>query len=108
MLPDSPDRTPLHTRTLTFRGFARDDGLWDLEGELHDSKHYGYDSSHGPCQAGTPIHHMHLRVTVDESLLHPCHRDRHGRHAVWRMPLGRRHHAAHGGPDHGAGLAPDH
>jgi hypothetical protein len=53
MLPDSPDRTPLHTRTLTFRGFARPDGLWDMEGELHDSKHYDYDSSHGPRKAGT-------------------------------------------------------
>ena len=72
MLPDSPDRTPLHTRTLTFRGFARPDGLWDMEGELHDSKHYDYDSSHGPRKAGQPIHHMHLRVTLDESF---CIRD---------------------------------
>ena len=72
MLPESPDRTPLHTRTLTFRGFARPDGLWDTEGELHDSKHYDYDSSHGPRKAGQPIHHMHLRVTLDESF---CIRD---------------------------------
>ena len=69
MLPAPVSRTPLHTRTLTFRGYARDDGLWDMEGELHDSKHYGYDSSHGRREAGDPIHHLHLRVTVDDSLM---------------------------------------
>ncbi len=67
MLSPSPNRTPLHTRAITFRGFAREDGLWDLEGELHDSKHYSYTSGSGPMPAGTPIHHMHLRVTVDDS-----------------------------------------
>ena len=68
MLSSPAARSPLHTRAITFRGFARDDGLWDLEGELHDSKHYSYDSSSGPVAAGTPIHHMHIRVTVDDAL----------------------------------------
>jgi hypothetical protein len=51
-------RTPLHTRAITFRGYAREDGLWDLEGELHDSKHYDYDSSHGfrACRHTGPPH----------------------------------------------------
>jgi hypothetical protein len=65
-------RTPLHTRAITFRGYAREDGLWDLEGELHDSKHYDYDSSHGFRRAGTPVHHLSLRVTVDDTF---CIRD---------------------------------
>lgn len=68
MLSPAAARSPLHTRAITFRGYARDDGLWDLEGELHDSKHYGYESSSGPMPAGTPIHHMHIRVTVDDTL----------------------------------------
>lgn len=72
MLSSPVARSPLHTRAITFRGYARDDGLWDLEGELHDSKHYGYDSSHGRREAGDPIHHMSLRVTVDDSF---CIRD---------------------------------
>lgn len=67
MLKPPVARTPLHTRAITFRGYAREDGLWDLEGELHDSKHYDYDSSHGFRRAGTPVHHLSLRVTLDDS-----------------------------------------
>jgi hypothetical protein len=66
MLTPLPNRTPLHTRRITYNGFAREDGLWDIEGELHDSKHYGYDSSEGHRPAGTPVHHMFLRVTLDD------------------------------------------
>lgn len=69
MLPEPVARQPLHTRTLTFRGYARADGLWDMEGELHDSKHYAYERSSGDfMQPGTAIHHMHIRATVDETL----------------------------------------
>ena len=69
MLP-TPDteRTPLHTRTLTFRGFARADGLWDMEGELHDTKHYDHPSGSGTRHAGDAVHHLFLRVTLDAQL----------------------------------------
>ena len=71
MLPTpTHERTPLHTRTLTFRGFARPDGLWDMEGELHDTKHYDHVSGPGIRKAGEPIHHLFLRVTLDLSLIH--------------------------------------
>jgi hypothetical protein len=62
MLSTPAARSPLHTRAITFRGYAREDGLWDLEGELHDTKHYGYDSSSGPVQ-GRHAHppHAHPR-----------------------------------------------
>lgn len=65
MLSAAPNRTPLHTRTITFRGFGRADGLWDMEGELHDAKQYSYPSHRGEVAAGTPIHHLFLRVTLD-------------------------------------------
>lgn len=66
MLPaPTSERTPLHNRTLTFRGFARADGLWDMEGELHDVKHYDHPSGPGIRQAGQPVHHLFLRVTMD-------------------------------------------
>lgn len=66
MLPEpTVERTPLHTRTLTFRGFARTDGLWDLEGELQDVKHYDHPHEHGTRPAGQPVHHLAIRVTVD-------------------------------------------
>lgn len=68
MLPTPTERTPLHTRTLTFRGFARADGLWDMEGELQDIKHYDHLHGSGTRAAGEPVHHLFLRVTVDAGL----------------------------------------
>ncbi len=68
MLSTPAARSPLHTRAITFRGFAREDGLWDMEGELHDSKQYGYEGHGGPRPAGSPIHHLFLRATVDDKL----------------------------------------
>jgi hypothetical protein len=66
MLKPLANRTPLHTRRVTYQGFAREDGLWDIEGELHDSKHYSFDGSEGNRPAGAPVHHMFLRVTLDD------------------------------------------
>lgn len=62
------ERTPLHTRTLTFNGYARADGLWDMEGELRDVKHYDHPNDQGTRQAGQPVHHLWLRVTLDAEL----------------------------------------
>ena len=68
--PPAP-RTLKHVRRVNYQGFERDDGLWDIEGELHDSK--AYDASvhrgEGVRRAGEPIHHMLLRVTVDRQLV---------------------------------------
>jgi hypothetical protein len=38
MLTTPQARTPLHTREISFNGYARDDGLWDIEGHLKDTK----------------------------------------------------------------------
>ena len=37
-LPPPAPRAPQHTRTTVFNGYRRDDGLWDIEGELRDTK----------------------------------------------------------------------
>ena len=68
--PSSP-RTLRHTRRVVYHGYERADGLWDIEGELHDSKpHETRSLSHdGPRPAGTPIHHMAIRATVDGQLV---------------------------------------
>jgi len=69
--PPSP-RTARHIRRVNYQGFERDDGLWDIEGELHDSKTYDLPSLRHPGQlrpTGDPIHHMWLRVTVDGDLV---------------------------------------
>src|SRR5699024_301273 len=64
----APDvsREPLHTRRITINAFARDDGQWDLEAELIDVKAYDYPIRDGSIhKAGDPVHHIHLRVTID-------------------------------------------
>lgn len=62
-------REPLHTRRLTVRGYRRDDGLWDIEGHLRDTKAYAFENSHrGEVAAGEPVHEMWLRLTLDDSL----------------------------------------
>lgn len=58
-------RTARHQRRVHYQGFERDDGLWDIEGELHDSKTHDV----GERLAGEPIHHMWLRVTVNRQLV---------------------------------------
>lgn len=60
-------RTPLHERTIRMRSYRRDDGLYDLEAELLDTKAYDFDTRRGVHKAGQPVHHMHVRVTFDSS-----------------------------------------
>lgn len=63
------DRIPLHHRRIELEGFRRLDGLWDIEGELLDVKHYDYTSADGTARrAGEPIHLMKVRLTVDGSM----------------------------------------
>jgi len=57
----------LHTRSIHVQSYAREDGLWDLEAELIDTKAYDFPMHDGHTHAaGAPIHHMHLRITIDE------------------------------------------
>jgi hypothetical protein len=66
-LSTSADREPLHTRSITCRGYRRADGLWDIEGHLRDVKDYSFQSDHrGEVEAGAPIHDMWLRLTIDD------------------------------------------
>lgn len=62
--PDCP-RQPLHTRSIRVQSYARDDGLYDIEAELVDLKAYDFEKLGGTHRAGQPIHHMHLRLTID-------------------------------------------
>ena len=64
-------RKTSHIRRVTYQGYEREDGLWDMEAELHDSKAHDMPSFHhqGVRLAGDPIHHMWLRVTIDRKLV---------------------------------------
>lgn len=72
-MPLSPPvaRTPKHTRRIHFQSYQRDDGLWDIEGELLDTK--SMDTPHvrgnGVRKAGEPIHLMRIRTTINEQLV---------------------------------------
>ncbi len=61
-------RQPLHTRRVVCQGFRRDDGLWDIEGRLLDTKSYDFPNRDrgGAIAAGEPIHEMAVRVTIDD------------------------------------------
>lgn len=68
-LPPAQPRTHIHTRSVQFRGYHREDGLWDIEAELTDSKTYSLQRSEkGVMPPGTPIHGMAIRATVDDSM----------------------------------------
>jgi len=63
-LPTPSTRTRLHTRRVSYEGFRRDDGLFDLEGHLTDVKDHDYALLTGLRPAGVPVHDMWVRVTV--------------------------------------------
>ncbi|WP_417783114.1 DUF2889 domain-containing protein [Terasakiella pusilla] len=63
-------RKHVHTRAVTFTGYEREDGLFDIEGHLVDTKTYSFpNQDRGEIKAGEPIHNMRLRLTVDEEMI---------------------------------------
>jgi hypothetical protein len=61
-------REPLHRRSIEVHGYKREDGLYDIEGHLVDTKPYDFKLAAGIRPAGEPIHGMWLRITVDRTL----------------------------------------
>lgn len=71
-MPLSPPvaREHLHTRQVECRGFRREDGMWDIEGHLVDTKTYGFDNQwRGHMPPGTPVHQMWVRMTIDAEMI---------------------------------------
>lgn len=67
-MPLSPPvgRQHLHTRRVTCQGFYRDDGLWDIEGRITDTKTYEHGNEwRGPLKPGDFVHDMSIRLTLD-------------------------------------------
>jgi hypothetical protein len=63
-------RRPMHTRRVEYSGFLRDDGLWDIEGELHDSKPHPFEiQGEGQWAPNQAVHHMRIRVTLDNAMV---------------------------------------
>ena len=67
-LADARPRRPMHTRRLEMCAFARDDGLWDFEAHLVDSKPFGYiDPGRGEMMVSQPVHDLWVRLSVDDA-----------------------------------------
>lgn len=66
-LPAVP-RQSLHRRNITIRGYKREDGLFDIEGHLHDTKDIDFKVASGSRMAGESLHSMWLRITIDATL----------------------------------------
>jgi len=65
-LPAPAERRHTHTRSVRLEGFEREDGLFDIEGHLVDTKTYSFPNhDRGEIQAGEPLHNMGLRLTID-------------------------------------------
>lgn len=66
-LPSAKARRLIHTRSIDCRGYERDDGLWDIEGHLTDTKTYTWMNRGGVrnLAAGEPAHDMWIRLTID-------------------------------------------
>ena len=67
---DPAPRRHLHTRKVHCEGFLREDGLWDIEGRILDTKTYTYTEPwRGVREPGSEVHHMAIRLTIDDELV---------------------------------------
>jgi len=66
-LSEPVSRSIDHRRDIECCGYARDDGLWDIEGHLTDTKAYVFQSrERGEVKPGEPVHDMWIRLTIDD------------------------------------------
>lgn len=69
-LPVPAPRRHRHTRRIETQGFQREDGLWDIEARIVDTKAFAYREFHrGEMPAGRPVHDMSIRLTLDSTML---------------------------------------
>ncbi|CAN5879130.1 hypothetical protein BH11PSE12_BH11PSE12_24980 [soil metagenome] len=56
-----------HTRTITIQAFSREDGLWDLDAQITDTKTRDIVLASGVRPVGLPLHDLSLRITINTS-----------------------------------------
>jgi hypothetical protein len=67
--PAAP-RRHLHTHNITCEGYERDDGLFDIEARIVDTKTYEVTEPYrGLRKAGEHVHDMELRLTLDRDMV---------------------------------------
>ena len=68
-LTKTVSRKPIHQRQIDCIGYQREDGHWDIEGHLIDTKTYAFDNQwRGVIEPKTPLHEMLLRITLNDEL----------------------------------------
>lgn len=64
--PPKP-RSALTARAIRYEGFRREDGLWEVEGHLADTRTYEAPTPWRPTvPAGAPFHEMWIRLAFDD------------------------------------------
>jgi Protein of unknown function (DUF2889) len=62
-------RRLMHRRSIECIGYLRDDGLWEVEARLVDTKPFAQrDRYRGLLQPGDPVHDIALRLAVDDRM----------------------------------------
>src|SRR5580693_7660688 len=62
-------RRLMHRRSIECAGYLRDDGLWEVEARLVDTKPFAQrDRFRGELRPGDPVHDIGLRLAIDDSL----------------------------------------
>jgi hypothetical protein len=67
-MPLSPSisrRALKHTRAIQVEAFSREDGLWDIDAHITDIKTRDATLASGVKPAGSPLHDLWLRLTID-------------------------------------------
>jgi hypothetical protein len=68
-LPPPEKREPVHSRRIECHGYRREDGLWDIEGSLIDTRSEDIETfGRGRIAPGEHLHEMWIRMTVDNHL----------------------------------------
>lgn len=68
-MPLSPPkpRDHFHTRQIRCDGYARPDGLWEIEATITDTKTYSFPNDwRGEVKPGEAIHGMSMRIAYDD------------------------------------------
>lgn len=70
-LPQPIARHEVHRRDIDMKVYRRDDGLFDVEAHLVDTKPFDFlrPSSPIPVPAGNALHDLWVRLTVDDGFL---------------------------------------
>ncbi len=67
-LSHADERSLIHTRIIDLKVYRREDGCYDVEGQITDVKPFPYHMLDSHRAAGEPIHDLSLRLTFDTGM----------------------------------------